>query len=485
MSNTWRQVSVVHLSDIHFDACGRAHRFHPVITPSGDPATEDSFPSLADALKADLKGPRRGHPVVVAITGDLTEKAKPEEFSAAERLIRELTSTPILGVPLSSRDVFVVPGNHDVVWDSTGPSRWDPYCAFRRSVFGDRSNSAAPDGLTRVHDRSQDLGLVVAEVNSCAFVQKKTKDAQRGRISTAALKELDASLSAINGRGAIRIALMHHHPVLLPAFGEPDRGYDSIILAGHLLSILRKHRFQLVLHGHKHLPYTFSYDASCPWSGTAPPMLILAGGSAGAKELPSELQAATNTYNEITIKWHPSAGEGRVRVDTRKLVAFDDHGAQLLPQDWRWAKLRTTYHPLRFRPQVPRAGRTERVQFDEGAGVASEKKRLEVCTNLRGNMPVAEITPSMDSGQGYDARLWIEPHNRTRKTDVPVEVVWSCGPKFRLARCNGRDNPSFAVTISYYGPMLVQARMRFADGFRAAGYVYVRMPGRDANRLAE
>ena len=482
MADSWRQVSILHLSDLHFDAVGSAHRFRPGVTPSGDFAEEEDFPSLAGALIKDLRRRRRDHPVLLAVTGDLTDKASAADYAAAETFLRDLTSAPVLGRQVSLREVFTVPGNHDVGWDKTGADRWAPYCAFRRSLFGEDLDPVDPDAMTRLHDRSADLGLLVVEVNSSVFVAKGTADAERGRISTAALKRLDDALTDVAGVEAIRIVLMHHHPVLLPAFGEPSRGYDSIINGGKLLSILRKHGFHVVLHGHKHYPFTFSYDASCPWLKSAPPMLILAGGSASARELPLGVQAASNTYNELTIKWHPSAGDGRVRVATRKLVTFDETGEELLPQDWRWVALRTTYHSLRASPRVPRAGKTRLVPFKQGRGVTAEKKRRELYETLRGNMPVAEITPSMDSTEGYDARVWIEPHKRLRKQDIPVQVEWSCGPQFRLACCQAPENPNFAVTLSYHGPMLVQARLLFSDGSRAAGYVYLRIPGRSAAR---
>ncbi|MEZ5952199.1 MAG: hypothetical protein R3C12_24015 [Planctomycetaceae bacterium] len=56
------------------------------------------------------------------------------------------------------------------------------------------------------------------------------------------------------------LALIHHHPVLIPALVEADRNYDAVLRSGHLLNLLNKYGFHLVLHGHKHWPCTFTVD---------------------------------------------------------------------------------------------------------------------------------------------------------------------------------------------------------------------------------
>jgi hypothetical protein len=49
--------------------------------------------------------------------------------------------------------------------------------------------------------------------------------------------------------------------VVLPSLAEPDRGYDAILGSQLLLDLLKRYDFHVLLHGHKHYPHTFSYDA--------------------------------------------------------------------------------------------------------------------------------------------------------------------------------------------------------------------------------
>jgi hypothetical protein len=81
---------------------------------------------------------------------------------------------------------------------------------------------------------------------------------------------------------AIKIALIHHHPVLIAALAEPGRGYDAVLNSGRLLTILRKHGFHMILHGHKHDPYVFTEDSRSAFrTSSQNPILIAAGGSVG------------------------------------------------------------------------------------------------------------------------------------------------------------------------------------------------------------
>jgi hypothetical protein len=103
-------------------------------------------------------------------------------------------------------------------------------------------------------------------------------------------------------------------------------------------------------------------------------------------------------------------------------------------------------------------------------------QRHAVYDETRGNMAVAEVLPSLIDGQAYEARLWIVPHNRT-SANIPVQVTWNAGRKFPRKRIAAKDDPNFCATFSYWGSMLAEAQMTFADGKAASAFVYARIPG--------
>lgn len=481
-----QQLGIVHLSDLHF---GDPHFFQLPIPPDGVPAASKR-PSLLDALSRDLNNPDlrdlapglpesagSGHldmPMIVAISGDLTQTAGTKEFQQASKFIEGLGQVTVLGSNLTKKNIFVVPGNHDVIFDELDIGRrWYPFSRFYEQHTGVRVDAENPSSLTRVIDRS-DEGFIVVEFNSCVYVQKGSVDAIRGQIDEDALygvKEALRNIPEAKRNAAIKLAIVHHHPIVLPALAEPNRGYDAVVNSQALLGVLQEFGFQLVMHGHKHYPHTFSYDAKCAWSkGAVYPMSVIAGGSIGSRFLPERVANATNVYNFITIKWDSATALARIRIVTRGLVTHGANGHELLPQEWMFRTIATEDQVVgRHMAEV---GPFVAEQFAEGDFEAHRKKKYQ---ELRCNMPVVEVMPSLVPGQKYEARLWIVAH--AGRKDVPTRVAWSGGKHFPVVVCRREDNPSFCATLAYYGPVLVQVRMYFDDGQVATGYVYARLPG--------
>jgi 3',5'-cyclic AMP phosphodiesterase CpdA len=507
----WRQLTIIHMTDLHF---GANHSFNP---PDGGAAA--NRPKLADSILNDLQrgkfavssefrylfdsGPSDGKApplprVIVAVTGDFNEKCLEPEFVQARAFLSSFENASVFNSKITSDDIFMVPGNHDLKYaDDAIEDRWAKYSLFyqdhdRRRTHFTRPVSKAffdprePDKLSRVIDQSS-RGLIVIEINSSAYVQKGTQDERRGQIDDVAIDRIEAELKKIprvRRQSAIKIALVHHHPVVLPALAEAERGYDGILGSQLLLDLLKRYGFHVLLHGHKHNPHTFSYDAVCAWTkDEVQPLLIVAGGSAGSAGLP-DAKSATNTYNLISIKWHPGISQARIHVETRGLVRENAKGQGLPGPQWHWATLRLDDRVLSASRKAPRRKSTDR-SWD-----ATDQKyadlRSEVLRDTRRNFPAIEIFPSLNPTQGYEARVWIEgqfdnegqPHNEYQR---PVKVEWSAAPRYfkKIYVCRGDSDPDFSARFSYYGPTLLQARMFWDDGHEAQAYIYARYPRGD------
>ena len=481
-----KQLAMVHLSDLHF---GDPHFFNPPLPPDGAPAA-NTRPSLCSLLVADLnsddfrgltpKFPESsGHgyidmPLIVAVSGDLTETAATKEFEHAEKFITDLGNADILGSKITTPNIFIVPGNHDVIYTEPDTGRrWYPYCSFYEKHTNVHIDPRRPQGLTRLIDRSNQ-GYVVAELNSAVYVQKDSPDAIRGQIDDQSLFELKKALQAVDEeklRCSIRIAVVHHHPIVLPALAEPGRGYDAIVNSQALLGLLQEFGFHIVVHGHKHFPHTFTYDAKCAWSqGKIYPITVIAGGSVGSRHLPARVANPTNVYNYITFKWDPNTALARIRVVTRGLKIHNAQGRELLPQEWKFETLAIEDNVSGQHRQDVGPFSTSKFKADE-----FERQRKQVRADFRHNMPVVEVLPSLIVGQDYEARLWIVGHEG--RTELPRRVEWSGGSHFPIVVCKREENPSFCAPLAYYGPVLVQVRMYFDDGHVATGYLYARLPG--------
>ncbi len=305
MPELLRQVRIIHLSDLHFGKQHRSRHDHADASTAG-------IPPLNDLLRLDWRSDEwnnrewkedstHPNPLLVCVTGDLTQDAAADEYNEA-RAFLETLRTP--SGPLSRLDpkfnftrLGIVPGNHDVIWDEPDQSRrWQPYCAFFSSLFsGVRKDnyidSANAGSLSRVIDLTR-IGVVLVELNSCLWVQKDSPDEKRGQIGLDAIQAVKSQLRTLENNlkkkksgdtldNYIKIALVHHHPILIPPLVEPNRGYDAIMNSGSLLNLLRDFGFHLVLHGHKHLPQVFSYDSECAWEARSKTALLVGAGGSG------------------------------------------------------------------------------------------------------------------------------------------------------------------------------------------------------------
>lgn len=489
----WHQLTIVHVSDMHF---GERHFFNP---PAG--GSPIGRPTLGESILKDLRSDSFAFPsqfssgsrVIVALTGDFNERCVEPEFEQARTFLKTFYGASIFGQTVSAEDIFMVPGNHDLKYaDNTPDERWVKYVLFYQDHNAQRSQETdhpseyfdprRPDKLSRVIDQSES-GLIIAEINSSAYVQKNTADERRGQVDDQAVNDLEEQLNEVDPAGlrnSIKVALIHHHPVVLPVLYEADKDYDAVLNSELLFRLLKKCGFHLLLHGHKHNPFTYSYDAVSAWTtDVVQPILVIAGGSAGSTEIPKE-QGSRNTYNVISIKWHPGALQGRIHVETRGLVWQHDDGTKLPAPQWRWKTLRTD-----DRLFLMQGGSTR----ERGAGGSTRQRtpadavyddlRSGEILRLRRNYTAIEVFPSLNPDQGYEALVWIEAqaHDDYRPPD---RVEWAASPGYfrEVYVCERAVDPKFRARFSYYGPTLIQARLFWSD-YEAVSYIYARIPQAD------
>jgi 3',5'-cyclic AMP phosphodiesterase CpdA len=475
-----QSLTVVHLSDLHF---GPSHRFERQTTAGGDRVADGQ--TLLDSLKADLASvlseqtPETSAPVLIVVTGDLTDTAAPEQFREA--------ATFILGLEEFLGDwaahTVIVPGNHDVRWEETDiDDRLSAWRGFARDRLH-RNVVGLPDHPFALvyDDHAASHGTIVAAINSAGFVERGKPDENRGRISPNGIADLDQQLRSLPDDDTwLRVALVHHHPILIPDLVEAGRGYDAIVDGGDLLKVLRRHGFHLILHGHKHLPFNFSEDSRAAYSTRQTreqrPILVVCGGSVGSSEVSDRMQTPTNYYNILRIKWLPRSGQCRSRIEPRQLVRYES-GTTLPRGEWHWEPClpddRCYEPPPAEGDDVPPQGET--VSFADSS--TDDAPRVGAYESNRGAFPVVEIRPSLVPSQAHEANVWIEHHpfENGAPDERLVKVVWSAGPKHEVTSVSDDPSGRFDAVFTYYGPMLVMAELTFADGHQSTEFIYVPM----------
>lgn len=313
-------VHILHLSDLHITA-------------------EADLASLLQPLCSDLEDRSEGlgefHPDLVIVSGDLTNRATPEEFEAARQFLAQLLQR----LKLTTERCIVVPGNHDLSWDvrvyewmsKRQVSAPDPVRHVRKDDgFLVRCDADYPERFRNFSQHLfhplfqrpyalapteqgqcvlyEDLGIQLLALNSAWQIDEHFPD--RSAIHPGSLHRLlDAADEAVHearqaGRlgeqaSILRIAVWHH----------PITGNEKII-DDAFIEVIRRAGVQLCLHGHVHEDRADLLGYLHPTSR----LRVIGAGSFGApaRERPESIP---RLYNFLEI----DTERGLVRVHTRSL----------------------------------------------------------------------------------------------------------------------------------------------------------------------
>jgi 3',5'-cyclic AMP phosphodiesterase CpdA len=157
-------------------------------------------------------------PDLVVVAGDLTDDGYPDQYPLAKK---ELGA-------IACPEVVVVPGNHD--------ARNVGYLRFE-DTFGTR------DSRHRFALDGTEVALVAVDTS-----KPDLDEGEVGREHYGWIQE------GFAGRADLRIFVCHHHLMPIPGTG---RERNQVLDAGDVLSLLRQAEVDLVLAGHRHVPYVW------------------------------------------------------------------------------------------------------------------------------------------------------------------------------------------------------------------------------------
>jgi 3',5'-cyclic AMP phosphodiesterase CpdA len=241
--------TIAHISDLHF-------------------GTEDS--AVTEALARELDGSTHPLPSVIAISGDLTQRARPHQFRAARAFLDGLKAPYV-----------VVPGNHDVPLYNLYERFVHPLRRYRELITDDLSPLYA------------DAELVVVGVTTAHGFTAKD-----GKITRADIDRACAQLADHRGKWKIVVA---HHPFLIPEGGDRD---DLVDNAQEALDAFRAAGVDMILGGHLHV----AYSDDVAFRDRSRRIIAVAAGTAISKRL----RGQPNGYNTIAFDHEDIAVTHRV-----------------------------------------------------------------------------------------------------------------------------------------------------------------------------
>jgi len=196
MSLTAAMRTIVHLSDLHF---GR---------------TDDALLTPLAAVIAELR------PNLIAVSGDLTQRARTTEFQAARAFLDRL-----------SKPQIIVPGNHDVPLHNVFSRFIGPLTKYRRYVTDDLEPFYADDEIA------------VLGINTARSLTFKS-----GRINSRQIEHAKERLCSLDPK--IIKVIVTHHPFDLP---DGRAANERLGRAGLAMEMLWACRCDLLLAGHLHV----------------------------------------------------------------------------------------------------------------------------------------------------------------------------------------------------------------------------------------
>jgi 3',5'-cyclic AMP phosphodiesterase CpdA len=208
---------------------------------------------VSDLLDRTIIEVNRMDPAVVVVSGDLTDAGYREEFEQAAEYIARI----------ECEHIMIIPGNHDA--KNVG------YLHFER-LFGERHSVL-------------DLEEVIL-----VGVDSSEPDLNDGQVGREHYEFITDTFSDAGDK--LKIFVVHHHLIPLPGTG---RERNIVFDAGDVLQRLVDVGVDLVLSGHKHVPYSWKLEN----------MLIVNAGTASTLRVRGDTRPC---YNVIEVE------NGRVEV---------------------------------------------------------------------------------------------------------------------------------------------------------------------------
>ena len=171
-----------------------------------------------ELLRTAIEEINAAGPDLVVIAGDLTDDGYPDQYPVAEK---ELAA-------FAAEHIVRVPGNHD--------ARNVGYLLYE-DTFGARDSRL----------RFECAGLDVALIG----VDSSKPDIDEGEIGREHYGWIEEGFSDDTD---LRVFVCHHHLVPVPGTG---RERNQVLDAGDVLALLRRCSVDLVLSGHRHVPYVW------------------------------------------------------------------------------------------------------------------------------------------------------------------------------------------------------------------------------------
>lgn len=232
---------ILHISDIHF---GTDYGFPAIKAPDQKP--------LIDHLDEYINYEKDISIGLILISGDLTSRGDVNQFFQQVINFLNLLCEKF---SLTKEKIVIVPGNHDIPLtnaDKTNYSHEETYKAFLNQFYGEKKEISGINTFLL----PDNIKVDILRINSIRL--REEHESNFGYVGWDDYPRIIQE-SGISKNKSVKIALLHHHLLPVPneealdslgEFGSVSVTVDS----GKVIEGLQNYGFQIVLHGHQHVP---------------------------------------------------------------------------------------------------------------------------------------------------------------------------------------------------------------------------------------
>ncbi|MCC6339569.1 MAG: metallophosphoesterase [Acidimicrobiia bacterium] len=246
-------------------------------------------------------------PDVVVVGGDLTAEGYANEFRTAARFLAPLFE--------AGRPVAVIPGNHD--------SKNVGYLHFR-DTFGAGDVAGKGDRVLTLRPEPRNGAPRAVTLVAVDSTKPDLAEGEVGR------ERYDWITRQFEPPADLRILVLHHHLVPVPGTG---RERNTVWDAGDLLALLPEMGVDLVLSGHKHVPFVWLLNG----------VLVVNSGTVSSYRLRGYVRPSYNVVSvtDRRVEVHcrfPGAGERLIATLDRvagRLESSEELAGMFTKSTWR------------------------------------------------------------------------------------------------------------------------------------------------------
>jgi 3',5'-cyclic AMP phosphodiesterase CpdA len=237
----------MHLSDLHL-----GNDFIPRSLFSGRKWWKKVRPEITNGL---IEAIRMQKPDYLIISGDFVNKQSWSCFAYAAQYLKDVFQAS--GFDMKER-LLVIPGNHDVSFFPKKHPRDDRrlgmFSSFLKELFNETDSDTRRHRYAKIDINHKIVFLCLDSTLKSAIPKAE------GEIGISQLRWARAKLNSIQGQIGpvfdeyVKIAVMHHHPIGIVGLSPASEQFMQLLDGEDILKLLEEYHFDVLLHGHKHVP---------------------------------------------------------------------------------------------------------------------------------------------------------------------------------------------------------------------------------------